>query len=307
MSRSCQSATFSRAATALPRSTRARPVRRSQVIGLRLCGMALEPFWPFVNGSSASRTSVRCKCRNSTAQRSMLAPTSASVFMKFGVNVALDNLRGDRRGSQAEFFADKFLHARRQMRARANRAGKFSDGDNFARAFEPFQRAAKFIVHQRHFQAKRRRLAVNAVAAADAGREFVFLRARGDDGQKFFDIGDQDVRALRHLHGEAGVADVAARQAEMQPAAGAVVDFFGDGGGEADDVVVERFLQFLLPLDEAISNRQNIFRRRVLIFAKSFFGTTPSATSASLASNSICSQMRSLFSSVQIARISGRE
>src|SRR5256885_5501115 len=40
--RSCQSATFSSAAIAFPRRTRARPVRRSLVIGLRLCGMALE-------------------------------------------------------------------------------------------------------------------------------------------------------------------------------------------------------------------------------------------------------------------------
>ena len=44
MSRSCHSATFSTAALALPRSTRARPVMRSDVIGLRLCGIALEPF-----------------------------------------------------------------------------------------------------------------------------------------------------------------------------------------------------------------------------------------------------------------------
>ena len=50
-----------RDAIALPRKTRARPVRRSHVMGLRLCGMALEPFWPLVNGSSASSTSVRCK------------------------------------------------------------------------------------------------------------------------------------------------------------------------------------------------------------------------------------------------------
>ena len=36
---------------------------RSVVIGLRLCGIALEPFWPAVNGSSTSRTSVRWRWR----------------------------------------------------------------------------------------------------------------------------------------------------------------------------------------------------------------------------------------------------
>ena len=81
ISRSCHRATFSRAAMALPRNTRASPVRRSPVMGLRLCGMALEPFWPFAKYSSASSTSVRCRCRNSVAQRSMLAPTMATVVM----------------------------------------------------------------------------------------------------------------------------------------------------------------------------------------------------------------------------------
>ena len=68
---------------------------------------------------------------------------------------------------------------------------------------------------------------------------------------------------------KAGVHDVAARQAEMKPAAGAVVDFFGDGGGEADDVVVERLFQFLGAFDEALQVGEAICPRRALIFAKS--------------------------------------
>ena len=46
MSRSCHRATFSSAACALPRSTRASPVTCSDLIGLRLCGIELEPFCP---------------------------------------------------------------------------------------------------------------------------------------------------------------------------------------------------------------------------------------------------------------------
>ena len=46
MSRSCHSATFSSAAIALPRSSRASPMICSQPIGLRLCGIADEPFCP---------------------------------------------------------------------------------------------------------------------------------------------------------------------------------------------------------------------------------------------------------------------
>ena len=43
----------------LPRMTRAWPQRRSEMMGLRLCGMADEPFCPGAKYSSASRTSVR--------------------------------------------------------------------------------------------------------------------------------------------------------------------------------------------------------------------------------------------------------
>src|ERR1700753_1723435 len=46
MSRSCQSATCPSAAVAAERIGRAGPVRFSVRIGLRLCGMADEPFWP---------------------------------------------------------------------------------------------------------------------------------------------------------------------------------------------------------------------------------------------------------------------
>ncbi|MOA21974.1 hypothetical protein D3C78_1424980 [compost metagenome] len=67
ISRSCQRATFSIAGTTDMRTSRARPVRFSVRTGLRLCGMADEPFWPGEKNSSASRTSVRCMWRISMA------------------------------------------------------------------------------------------------------------------------------------------------------------------------------------------------------------------------------------------------
>ena len=53
------------------------PADRSVRIGLRLCGIAEEPFWPAPNGSSTSRTSVRWRLRTSVAKRSRPAPASA--------------------------------------------------------------------------------------------------------------------------------------------------------------------------------------------------------------------------------------
>ena len=79
MSRSCHSATFSSAAIALARISRASPTICSQPIGLRLCGIADEPFWPLPNGSSTSPISVFCRPRISSANFSSDAAVIASV------------------------------------------------------------------------------------------------------------------------------------------------------------------------------------------------------------------------------------
>ena len=149
-------------------------------------------------------------------------------------------------GRRPSFLQTIGLDARRKMRAGANGAAEFADGSGFADPFEAFEGAAKFIVHQREFEAEGGRLGVDAVAAPDAGREFVLARLLRDGFAQRPRIGNEQVRALHHLDGKRGVNHVTAGQPEMEPAAGAVIDFFGDGGGEADDVMVERFFQFLL-------------------------------------------------------------
>ncbi len=81
MSRSCHNATSSMAARALLRRIRERPAICSEVIGLRLCGIAEDPFCFSEKNSSASRTSVRCRWRSSTAIFSNVEPISASDVM----------------------------------------------------------------------------------------------------------------------------------------------------------------------------------------------------------------------------------
>ena len=80
MSRSCQVTTFSKAGMTVARTTRASPVRFSDRTGLRLCGIADEPFWPSAKYSDASRSSVRCRWRISVASRSTPAAISASAM-----------------------------------------------------------------------------------------------------------------------------------------------------------------------------------------------------------------------------------
>ena len=64
----------------IARITRASPVRFSDSTGLRLCGIADEPFWPSAKYSEASRSSVRCRWRNSVAKRSTAAAVNASAM-----------------------------------------------------------------------------------------------------------------------------------------------------------------------------------------------------------------------------------
>src|SRR5690606_40924340 len=64
------------------RTIRASPVRFSVSTGLRLWGIAEEPFWPGEKYSSASRTSVRCRCLISIARFSMEEAITARVAKK---------------------------------------------------------------------------------------------------------------------------------------------------------------------------------------------------------------------------------
>ena len=79
MSRSYHSATSSKATCAFAFTTRARPQTRSAVMGLRLCGMADDPFWPRVNGSSASITSLCWSRRTCMAMLSSVLAVVASA------------------------------------------------------------------------------------------------------------------------------------------------------------------------------------------------------------------------------------
>ena len=142
------------------------------------------------------------------------------------------------------------------MRAGAHGPGNFAHRHNVPHPDQPLQRPAKLIVHQCQLESKRGGLGLDAVAAANARRELVLLRAFRDGDTGGLDIRDQQIRALHHLNGVTGVAHVAAGEAEMKPAAGLVIDFFRHRRGEADDIMVQRLFQFPLPGHQAGKIRQ---------------------------------------------------
>ena len=136
MSRSCQSGMFSRPTIAAARTTRARPEIRSATFGLRLCGIADEPFMPAANGSSTSRTSVRARWRISVANRSSDV-AQRERREQLGVPVARDHLRRDRVRLEAEALARDALDLRIDRGIRPDGPGQLADAARLERALEP--------------------------------------------------------------------------------------------------------------------------------------------------------------------------
>ncbi len=104
MSRSCQRATSSSAGSAAARTMRARPQHRfSLTMGLRsLCGIALEPFWPWVKRSSASATSGALPVTDVRGKPLDSGGYDRERGEEHGVAIARDDLRGDRLGREPE-------------------------------------------------------------------------------------------------------------------------------------------------------------------------------------------------------------
>ena len=217
MSRSCHSATFSSPTWALPRSTRASPQIRSQTTGLRLCGIALEPFWPARNGSSTSRTSVRCRWRISVAKRSSPAPASAiadssSAWRSRGTTwVEIGS------ALQAEAFDHALLVVRAERRPRAD--GARDRGRDLAeRALQPIGVAVRLHRVAGELEPERRRLRVDAVRAPDAQRVRVLARLLGQLPRELARGRDEQRAGAPQLQREAGVDDVGGRQPVVDPA-----------------------------------------------------------------------------------------
>ena len=102
MSRSCQRATFSRPAWAYPRSMRASPVIRSEMIGLRLCGIALEPFWPVAERLLDLAHLGALEMADLGGEPLEAAPAIAIARQELGVPVPRNDLRRDVLRAEAE-------------------------------------------------------------------------------------------------------------------------------------------------------------------------------------------------------------
>src|SRR5262245_31894864 len=217
MSRSCHSVTFSKAGTTALRTTRASPVRFSVSTGLRLCGIAELPFWPSEKNSSASRTSVRCRCRISVARFSIEAATTASIEKNTACRSRGMTCVDTGSTASPSFFAT-CSSTRGAILAKVPTAPEMAQVAISARAGtgralgpardQPGAVAGEGSVVAGQLDAERRGLGMDAVAAADGRRVLVLQRALLQRGQQPVDVSDQDVGRLGELHRKAGVQDI---------------------------------------------------------------------------------------------------
>ena len=253
MSRSCQSGTFSRPTTAAARTTRASPQIRSATFGLRLCGIADEPFMPAANGSSTSRTSVRARWRISVANRSSDVAQSASaesssacrsraitcVETGSGSRPSRSQAMRSTSGSIAAYVptVPESWPTRHASSARSSRV---------AGAVELERPAGEL-------PAERRRLGVDAVRAADADRaRGAPRRARRRRASARSMPGEQQRAGVADLQRERRVDDVRRRQPVVHPAPFRA-ELLGDGVDERGQVVVGRPLD----LGDALGRRRD--------------------------------------------------
>ena len=216
---------------------RARPVRFSVSTGLRLCGIAEEPFWPAEKNSSASSTSVRCRWRISVASRSIEEATTPSVAKNIAWRSRGITWVETGSGARPIAFGDMRLDARIDLGEGADRAGDRAGRDLLARGDQALAGAGELGIGVGELEAERRRLGVDAVAAADGRRHLVLEGALLQRGQQPSRSAIRRSAARRQLHGEAGVEHVGRGHALVHEARlGA--DDLGQMGQEGDDVVL---------------------------------------------------------------------
>ena len=225
---------------------RARPVRFSDSTGLRLCGIADEPFWPSEKNSSASSTSVRCRWRISVASRSIDAATTPERRKEHRVPVARNDLGRHRLDREPHGLGDMRLHARIDLREGADRAGDRAGRHLLARRDQAFPGPGKFRIGDRELHAERRRLRMDAVRTPHGGCLLVLEGAALQRGEQPVDVADQNVGGAGELHVETGVEHVRRRHARMHEARlGA--DDLAEMGEERDHVVLGDALDLVDP------------------------------------------------------------
>ena len=152
---------------------RAGPVRFSGSTGLRLCGIADEPFCPGAKYSSASRNFGALQMADLGREPLDRGGDQRQRHEERGVPVARDDLGRDRLRREAELFAT-YSSTRGSILAKVPTAPEIAQvAISLRAASEALAVARELGLMPGELQPERRRLGVDAVAAPDGRRVFV--------------------------------------------------------------------------------------------------------------------------------------
>jgi hypothetical protein len=183
----------------------------SALIGLRLCGIALEPLLHLADFGALQVTQF-------DGDHLHRRPHRRAGPQVFGVTVAGDHL-GGRDWREAEAFTDERLDRRVDVRVRAYCAAELAHRDRLAGGTQPLTVAVDLQCPQCDLGAERRRLGVDAVSAPDHHRVAVGAGQFDDGGQQRRRGFDQQVCGVTQRPTPRRVDDVARRQAVVHPCA----------------------------------------------------------------------------------------
>ena len=194
MSRSCHSATFSSADLGVAAQHAREAAMRSLTIGLRLCGIALEPFWPGAERLLDLAHLGALQVADLGREPLQAGAGQRDGLQQLGVAVARHDLRGDRLGAQAQALEHARLEVRADVRVGADRAGDLADRGLLEARSQPLGVAVGLEREAGELEPERGRLGVDAVGAADAQRVDVLARPLGQRGGELARAGEQRAR-----------------------------------------------------------------------------------------------------------------
>ena len=264
---------------------------------MRLWGIALEPFWPALNGSMTSPISVCWRFRISVANRSReppriaIAVRSAACRSRWTIWVLAGSAWSPSSArTSASTSGPRWLYVPTGPEILPVAISSTRLGEAAPAAIDLERPAGEL-------EPERGRLGVDGVGPAHHQRVRLAPGAGDQRRQEAVAVAEEELAGVAELERERRVDDVAARQPEVEVAA-LRPDGLGDLADEGDDVVVGRLLDLGDPLgiDARPAPRSPRAPRP---------GTTPRAAWARLTASSTRSICSNRACSVQIAPISG--
>ena len=212
-------------------------------MGLRVCGMALEPFCPFAEGFFGLTDLGALEVAHFEGHLLQGGSDERQGSHVTGVPVPLQYLRGNAGRFDAQFPAHVILNERRDVGKIAHGAAHLAGLDTGGGRLEAGEVPLHLLIPERPFEAEAGNVGVDAVRAADA-RGFLELQgAAAQHLQKFFQVLQKDGVGLLEQITVGGVYHISRGETVVHPFA-LRTQAFAHGTGEGHHFVAGLLLNF---------------------------------------------------------------